>query len=713
MMRILRDIIIDGDKAKKAIDNTLKYGIWLYMLLMGLFPYKELPKVITRTLYGTYAERKVVTRTLYGIYVERKIATKTLYSIYIGVPIETRTLYGKYAEIPISTKTLYGLYAEKLLSTRTLYSKYAELPIFTITLHAPYSELLISTKTLYGKYAEALLLSKTLYSEYAERLISTITLHSLYSESSIITKTLYSSYAELPIITRTLYSGYAERLILSRTLYGKYAELPLISRTLFSEYAERLLSTITLHSIYSESPIISKTLFGYYSEYPISTRTLFSEYAERLLLSRTLYSRYSEIPLVSKTLFGKYAEALIESKTLFGSYAERIISTLTLFSEYAEALIATKTLYGTYGESLISTRTLYGLYTPIEELIVTKTLYGLYTPILEPTIETKTLYGLYTPAPAVSTYEVTIDNSSNPNSLSDYQVLIKIDDPQFFSDTNNNRNAVRVYDEDKVTKLPYWIEEWDTSSKSAKIWVKVPNIPGNSTKKIYIVLDPSLTESEEDPESVFEFFDDFNGNALDTSKWSINYGNVVYTLGNSLITFTDADPYWVSPKNPDYGNQLKANFTLMDKMIIEMKIKELDQGGAVYPIGECGIALHPANKKVEVYNPIYDSHAATEDYLYGGNTFVDGTKGAGEITIEPETFYILQVIRNNSNFTLALLDLDYSTLLSLSGSTTAQLTYMTITIGRASGYPFTKFAVDWYRVRKYTEPEPTVSYVKL
>jgi len=355
---------------------------------------------------------------------------------------------------------------------------------------------------------------------------------------------------------------------------------------------------------------------------------------------------------------------------------------------------------------------LMGLFPPKEVVkeeyaILNRTLYSIYT---ESLLSTRTLYGTSVELPI---YEVTIDNSSNPNSLSDYQVLIKIDnDPQFFSDANNNRNAVRVYDEDKVTKLPYWIEEWDVDNYTAKIWVKVPSIPASSTKKIYIILNTSLSESEEDPESVFEFFDDFDGDTLDTSKWSIAYGNIVYELGDSLITFTNADPNWVYD-NTGYGNQLKANFTLMDSMIIEMKAKMLDQGTYRSPQGTCGIGLHTANKKVEVFNPMWDAHAEVVDYYVGGGfAFIDGNRYGTKIVIEPETFYILQVVKSN-NITLKCLRLDYGALFTFTSSTTAQLTYMSITVGRANGYPFTKFAVDWYRVRKYTEPEPTVSYVKL
>jgi len=72
------------------------------------------------------------------------------------------------------------------------------------------------------------------------------------------------------------------------------------------------------------------------------------------------------------------------------------------------------------------------------------------------------------------------------NNLSDYQVRIDLDATNFdFSHAQTNGDDIRFTDANG-NLLSYWIEEWDAVNKTAKVWVKVPSIPANSTVKIYM-----------------------------------------------------------------------------------------------------------------------------------------------------------------------------------------------------------------------------------
>jgi len=99
---LFRGMTVDADKTKKAVDNVMKYAPWIYMLLMGLFPPKEVVKE------------------------EYAISSRTLYSIYTPTP----------AELPVSTKTLYGIYTpvEELVTTKTLYGTFVGLPTYEVTI---------------------------------------------------------------------------------------------------------------------------------------------------------------------------------------------------------------------------------------------------------------------------------------------------------------------------------------------------------------------------------------------------------------------------------------------------------------------------------------------------------------------------------------------------------------------------------------------------
>jgi len=142
----------------------------------------------------------------------------------------------------------------------------------------------------------------------------------------------------------------------------------------------------------------------------------------------------------------------------------------------------------------------------------------------------------------VAWYEITIDNTANPNTLTDYQICVKIiADSEFFEDADNRQATIRCYDEDKTTLLNHYTELFDTANFNAEIWIKIPSIPANSIKKVYIKLDQRLVEDVSDPEVVFDFFDDFD--TFDTTKWGIT-ANATATVENSVLILTattDAD----------------------------------------------------------------------------------------------------------------------------------------------------------------------------
>jgi len=65
-----------------------------------------------------------------------------------------------------------------------------------------------------------------------------------------------------------------------------------------------------------------------------------------------------------------------------------------------------------------------------------------------------------------------------------------------------------------------WVKG-ESYTSQAKVWVKVPSIPSASDKNIYVYYGNSSAASNSNGEAVFDFFDDFNGSSIDTSKWTI------------------------------------------------------------------------------------------------------------------------------------------------------------------------------------------------
>jgi len=123
------------------------------------------------------------------------------------------------------------------------------------------------------------------------------------------------------------------------------------------------------------------------------------------------------------------------------------------------------------------------------------------------------------------------------NTLTDYQIRIEIGagDP-IFAHACSAGEDIRFcyYPEEEM--LSYWIEKYDPDAEEAIIWVKVPEIPANSEIEIYMYYGNPEVASASDGEATFEFFDDFEGEDLDTSKWDVKTNPPKYSVANSILT---------------------------------------------------------------------------------------------------------------------------------------------------------------------------------
>ena len=88
----------------------------------------------------------------------------------------------------------------------------------------------------------------------------------------------------------------------------------------------------------------------------------------------------------------------------------------------------------------------------------------------------------------------------------------------FWDNVKSDGSDIRIADQN-YSQLYFWIEEWDYSGKYAVIWVKVEA----GTSELYIAYGnaDALPSAYNDPNQVFELFDDFNDGVIDTSKWGV------------------------------------------------------------------------------------------------------------------------------------------------------------------------------------------------
>lgn len=96
---------------------------------------------------------------------------------------------------------------------------------------------------------------------------------------------------------------------------------------------------------------------------------------------------------------------------------------------------------------------------------------------------------------------------------------------------------IRFYDATALTELPYWIEK-KTDGSTATVWVKTG---ANNNISLYYG-NPLATASTSGP-STFDFFDDFRGSTINTSKWAeIDPNNSIYQ--NNGLYFQYANSAW-------------------------------------------------------------------------------------------------------------------------------------------------------------------------
>ncbi len=165
-------------------------------------------------------------------------------------------------------------------------------------------------------------------------------------------------------------------------------------------------------------------------------------------------------------------------------------------------------------------------------------------------------------------YTITINNTQNPNDLTDYPVKVRVNTWDLIyngymeDDCSDIRFSESADDWSLNEGLPYWIES-GCNTGATVIWIKVPLVPGNSTKKIYMYFGNSSAPSYSNGERVFTFFDGFDTSSLNTSKWTFS-GYDYYLTGNTLRLFAPSG---------DVYSQIRSTelFLPSDDIILEFR----------------------------------------------------------------------------------------------------------------------------------------------
>jgi len=83
--------------------------------------------------------------------------------------------------------------------------------------------------------------------------------------------------------------------------------------------------------------------------------------------------------------------------------------------------------------------------------------------------------------------------------------------------------------------IDYWHE--NATSTMYDVYLKMPNLPKNATTTVYAYYgNPSAVSVKKDGSEIFEFFDDFNGNALNSANWPVVQATPAISGGELVLT---------------------------------------------------------------------------------------------------------------------------------------------------------------------------------
>ncbi|MHC1578042.1 MAG: DUF2341 domain-containing protein [Candidatus Methanospirareceae archaeon] len=131
-------------------------------------------------------------------------------------------------------------------------------------------------------------------------------------------------------------------------------------------------------------------------------------------------------------------------------------------------------------------------------------------------------------------------------TLTDYQVLLNLSGEDFPVEAKSDGSDLRFVNAGgEGEELSYWLEKFDAENETSRVWVKVPEIPADGEAELKMLYGNPSVESASNGSAVFEFFDDFEGTGLDTSKWEVlpHDSDDYYSVQEGYLEMTSAKRY--------------------------------------------------------------------------------------------------------------------------------------------------------------------------
>ena len=287
-------------------------------------------------------------------------------------------------------------------------------------------------------------------------------------------------------------------------------------------------------------------------------------------------------------------------------------------------------------------------------------------------------------------YKIPINISNTAGDLIDYQIKIELNSSNTGSNWNwSNEGSDIRFTNSTDDELDFWIESWDSTANTSTIWIKIPFLENNANTTIYIYYGNPSANSASDGTNTFDFFDDFEGSTLNSSKWTDIQGsysisnsafhgnggnniewirtNLYQTIGNIIVEFSMKPDFATGDWDSGIGIGAAGEGTasgFLDDRLTQQTICLVD---TIWWSGysDCNVARSDFNT-YHTYKVIMDT-AANRKYMY------DLTDGRSHNRAGTKTGYIWLITDSDSS-------------------------------NRDTSY-------DWIRVRKYSSTEPAISNI--
>ena len=288
--------------------------------------------------------------------------------------------------------------------------------------------------------------------------------------------------------------------------------------------------------------------------------------------------------------------------------------------------------------------------------------------------------------------------------LRDYQVKIVLNSNNFpLEKCKPDGSDIRFRDETGEA-LPYWIQSW--SAGEAIIWCKVPFIPANRIKDIWMIYGNPNAISASDSRTTFEYFNDFEEITFD------NEAEGDFKIVDDTYLDTDS----VGSGSEWHGPRGSADLSVsLSNFIVEAKIKQ-----TVSPPGEGRHAIYLCDNSGNIIYYFYlgddwsgSAYSRTKLFEGGGTNYEEHVPtgstllyNSGYTTTWNDGEWVFKLSRIDST-----LEFSYDDISLWSGNTglTTKIEMVKWAImGYGSFSEIPTHMINYIWVRKYATPEPLV-----